>query len=344
MATAAPSQHPSSHANAQGEGQVGRQPPPSFVPTPRVVSSQADAGAVSASTPKATPAEILPAKAGDKSGFGRGNDRLTGSPDVGMDGIGTNGSPGAAPGGGVAAAGDSGDGVSSRAGAILTNESGSVECRASGGGSDSSDGQTVLQVGERLQEAVRLCIAVGDGSRDGEGARPGAPCALTLTEAELSRPRRLLEDLRRLSSRSDGAGGAQHEAHGGAGGGDVAAADAELGSRRGMTVAAAPKATAAVAVWGAEKTEAVLGHALADTEAQRRRSDGGEGGGSGASAGGGGAGGGGGAAIGDPLMMETSWLGDRLVKATLGDLLASRLELSLWASFRRRGRSAGPSG
>ncbi|CAM9822595.1 unnamed protein product, partial [Laminaria digitata] len=77
----------------------------------------------------------------------------------------------------------------------------------------------------------------------------------------------------------------------------------------------------------------VLGHALADAEAQRQRDEEGGGGGSGAAM-----------LIGDQLMMETAWLGDRLVKATLGDLLARRLELSLWASFRRRGRTAGPSG
>lgn len=42
----------------------------------------------------------------------------------------------------------------------------------------------------------------------------------------------------------------------------------------------------------------------------------------------------------DPLI-ETSWLARRFPKATLGDLLANRLELSLWASYRKRGRPGG---
>lgn len=339
VATAAPSQPlPSlvqAQSQGQSEGQVGRPPPPSFMPAPRIVSSQADAGTASSSMPAQTnamPAEVLPGGAGDGSGDRREEDRVAGPPEAaagsGSGGVGNNGRPRTAHGraesacGAAAAAVDSEEGVSNRAGALkLTVESGGG-CRASGD-SDNSDGQTVLQVGERLQEAVRLCIAAGDsggGSRAGEGARPGAPCALTLTEEELSRPRRLLEDLRRLSSRSDGAGAARHEAHGGVGGDED---ETEVGSRKGM----------AAAVAGTEKLGVVLGHALADAGAQRRRGD--EVGG-----------GGGGAAmlIGDPLMMETAWLGDRLAKATLGDLLASRLELSLWASFRRRGRTARPSG
>ena len=163
------------------------------------------------------PAEVLPAGAGDESGGRREEDRVAGPAEVraAMGGVGDNGRPRAAHGRvesaceAAAAAVNSKDGVSNRADALLTVES-RRGCRSSGD-NDNSDAQTVLQVGERLQEAVRLCIAVGGGgSREGEGARPGAPCALTLTEEELSRPRRLLEDLRRLSSRSNGADAARH--------------------------------------------------------------------------------------------------------------------------------------
>ena len=264
---------------------------------------------------------------------------MAGSPEagVGTGGVGDNGRPRTAHGRVVSASGaaaatiDPEDGVSIRAGALLTVESGGG-CRASGDG-DNSDGQTVLQVGERLQEAVRLCITVVGGgvSRGGEGARPGVPCALTLTEEELSRPRRLLEDLRRLSSRSDGAGAARREAHEGAGGDDEG--EAEVGNRKGTVAVVMAAAGAVAALAGTDKPGVVLGHALADAGAQRRRGDEGGSGDSGAAM-----------LIGDPLMMETAWLGDRIAKATLGDLLASRLELSLWASFRRRGRMAGPSG
>lgn len=344
IASAAPSQPPPPHAQVQaqgqGEGQAGRPPPPSFMPAPRIVSSQAGAGTASSSTPaqtKATSVDVSPAGAGDGSGGRREDDRVAGRPEAGAGtgGVGDNGRPRTAHGrvepacGAAAVAIDSEDGVSVRAGALLTVESGGG-CRASGDG-DNSDGQTVLQVGERLQEAVRLCIAVVGAAREGEGARPGAPCALTLTEEELSRPRRLLEDLRRLSSRSDGAGAARHEAHEGAGGDDEG--EAEIGNRKGTAAVVMAAAGAVAAVAGTEKPGVVLGHALADAGVQRRRNDEGGGGGSGAAM-----------LIGDPLMMETAWLGDRLAKATLGDLLASRLELSLWASFRRRGRTARPSG
>lgn len=56
--------------------------------------------------------------------------------------------------------------------------------------------ETVLQVGERLQEAVRLCN-IGAGC--GEGGGPLG--ALTFSEFELSRPRPLLESLRAYSAR-----------------------------------------------------------------------------------------------------------------------------------------------
>ncbi|CAM9822525.1 unnamed protein product, partial [Laminaria digitata] len=105
MATAAPSQHPPPQAQAeaqgQGQGQVERPPPPSFMPAPRIVSSQADAGAASSSTPtqtKAMPAEVLPARAGDESGGRREEDRVAGPPEAetGAGGVGDNGRPGVA--------------------------------------------------------------------------------------------------------------------------------------------------------------------------------------------------------------------------------------------------------
>lgn len=141
--------------------------------------------------------------------------------------------------------------------------------------------QTALQVGERLQEAVRLCVLGGD-SRD--GARD-VPLALTLSEAELSRPRKLLHDLRLYSCRDDGDDASREEEAQNGGG--------HFGEQRG----------------------GFLSLPLAETDALRVAVS----------------------PMKDPLM-ETAWLSRRFPKAAIGDLLANRLELSLWASYRRIGK------
>lgn len=202
-------------------------------------------------------------------------------------------------------------------------------CYSGGGGSV----QSALQVGERLNDAVRLCslscgsTGRGGGGAKGEGGREGGAAgprgALTLSEAELSKPRRLLNDLRLLACRpSDGT---EHTAA-------AAAAEAsalpkseqgkDVRGKRGVAVTA-PAAAAAAASSPAEGCKAgFLSPALAEEEARR----------AGASAG-----------CHDPLM-ETAWLAERFPKATLGDLLVNRLELSLWASYWGRRRPRGSAG
>lgn len=80
--------------------------------------------------------------------------------------------------------------------------------------------RTTFQVGERLQEAVRLC-SVGVGCGD-EGTAPGA---LTLSEGELSRPKQLLKALELISAR----GSSKFVA---GGGGEGSSADESCAERR----------------------------------------------------------------------------------------------------------------
>lgn len=141
--------------------------------------------------------------------------------------------------------------------------------------------QTALQVGERLQEAVRLCTLGGDSK---DGARD-VSLALTLSETELSRPRKLLHDLRLYSCRGKGDGASQEDEA--QNGGDY------LREQRG----------------------GFLSLPLAETDALTVAVS----------------------PMKDPLM-ETAWLSRRFPKAAIGDLLANRLELSLWASYRRKGK------
>lgn len=70
-------------------------------------------------------------------------------------------------------------------------------CQGEIGGGVARTQETALEVGERLQKAVRLC-----NIRGGCGEGRGMPGALTLSESELSRPKRLLESLRVISCRS----------------------------------------------------------------------------------------------------------------------------------------------
>lgn len=141
--------------------------------------------------------------------------------------------------------------------------------------------QTALQVGERLQEAVRLCTLGGD-SKDGTR---DVSLALTLSEAELSRPRKLLHDLRLYSCRDDGDDASRED--------ETQNGHGHLGEQRG----------------------GFLSLPLAETDALRVAVT----------------------PMKDPLM-ETAWLSRRFPKAAIGDLLANRLELSLWASYRRIGK------
>lgn len=167
-----------------------RAPPPSFVPALRVVS---DTGA-------AATAEPLPARAAANLGAGEkdGNARPAVARNAALD----NGGPvkqelSAVGGGGPAAQSYGLDGSKGRCGA---------------------GGQNALQIGEFLQEAVRLCSLGGVATEEAGGGvgAPPPPGVLTLSEAELSRPRRLLEGLRAFSCRrSDGeAAGSEDEAQG----------------------------------------------------------------------------------------------------------------------------------
>lgn len=177
-----------------------------------------------------------------------------------------------------------------------------------------SGGQSALQVAERLNEAVRLC-SVGGVSAEGQGAGRegggggGSLGALTLSEAELSRPRRLLHDLRLLSCRpaEEAPSAVLPEA-------DERTNDVEeTQSKPGV------EAAATAAPPGGKKAE-FLSPALAEEEARRV----------------------GALPLGHDPLMETAWLAGRFPKVTLGDLLVNRLELSLWASYwdRRRPRES----
>lgn len=140
--------------------------------------------------------------------------------------------------------------------------------------------EKALKVGERLQEAVRLC-SVGAGC--GEGG--GAPGALTLSEGVLSRPKHLLKSLALLCARSNS-------------GGDTAS-EGEAGKRESGTGAG-----------GAANPRGFLTQAFTEEDARRAADQ----------------------PLGNPLM-ETAWLAARFPKVTLADLLANRLEISLWASY-----------
>lgn len=272
-------------------GSPSRAPPPSFVPTPRGgVSGAGKARAV-------TPAErdsgetIGGGRDGGSSGTSNAIARLPVVGDTGgtiIAGVGSKGAEfcGALTGG------------SGGAGVFESEGFRGGDGKIGGGGR----GQTVLQVGERLQEAVRLC-SVGSGggvSRDGtvengfRAAVPAAPSALTLSEGELSRPRRLLEALRLFSCRRGG------EA-------------IEMGN--------GPTKERGTSGGKGEAAGGFLGRSLTEEDSRRTAT----------------------LPTGDPLM-ETAWLAQRFPKATLGDLLVNRLELSLWASYWRRGRPAGSAG
>lgn len=214
-------------------------------------------------------------------------------------------------------------------------ETGSLDNRGPGaaGGYCSGGGgsvQSALQVGERLNDAVRLCslggglAGGGGGGAKGKGGKEGGASgprgALTLSEAELSKPRRLLNDLRLLACRpSDG--NEQTAA--------AAAASALPKSEQGKGVrgkrgvaAAAPAAAVAASLPAAGCKAGFLTPALAEEEARRAGES---------------------ADCHDPLM-ETAWLAEKFPKATLGDLLVNRLELSLWASYWGRRRPRGSVG
>lgn len=187
--------------------------------------------------------------------------------------------------------------------------------------------QSALQVGERINDAVRV-LSVSDGSEGGE-SRVGCGwlAALTLSEAELSRPKRLLDDLRLITCRPvDGAEEAAATAtttvppqpESGEGG-DVGGAQTEQGVS--AAAAAAPTAVIAEAPAVSGAKVGFLTPALAEEEARR----------AGASPPGS-----------EKHLVETAWLAERFPKATLGDLLVNQLELSLWASYwnRRRPRAS----
>ena len=195
-----------------------------------------------------------------------------------------------------------------------------------GGGSDGGDGLSALQVGERLSDAVRLCSSTavtvgGVGAADG-AAQSGSLRALTLSEAELSRPRSLLDDLRFMTCRP------AEEAAVPTPTSEMAEERSEVEGGQSKSGAAEAPGTGTAPGTGAPTSPpppptpvgqgtGFLGLALAQDEVGRADAL---------------------AAGYDPLM-ETAWLAERFPKVTLGDLLANRLELSLWASYWNRGRS-----
>lgn len=172
-----------------------------------------------------------------------------------------------------------------------------------------------------MSDAVRLCSSTGmpraggagagggGGAAGGEG-EGGSLYALTLSEAELSRPRRLLDDLRFMTCRpSEEAAAAQTPPE--------AEERSEVGGAQSKpppaAAAAAPTPTPPTAV---EQGAGFLSLALAEEEVGRADA----------------------LAVGYDPLMETAWLAERFPKVTLGDLLANRVELSLWASFWNRQR------
>lgn len=280
-----------------------RAPPPSFVPTPR--------GGVSGA---GTARVVIPGK-GDFGeaiiGGGRddgGSSAIARRPVIGDTGVTTTGAGGRKR---VERLEYCGPVVGGSGGAVGVCESGG--CRGGGDGKvgGGGGGQTGLQIGERLQEAVRLCSVGGGGGgggvspdgtagNDSPAAVPAAPSALTLSEAELSRPRRLLEALRLFSCRD--------------GDGDGEAVEVGIGpDKEGVTT---PDGKGEAATGGG-----FLGHSLTEEESRRTAS----------------------LPAGEPLV-ETAWLAQRFPRATLGDLLVNRLELSLWASYWGRERPAGSVG
>lgn len=257
-AAAAAATSASSSDTSPSQSAGARSPPPSFVPPPRIVSTAVAAAATAAAAVVET------------TGLDNGELASVGAPVRGPF----------------------------PSGARCRSEE--VCC---GGGSGSRE--SALEVGERLNEAVRLCsIEASVGSAEGEGERRegaggggGLLGALTLSEAELSRPRRLLNDLRLLTCRP----AAAEEA--------PVAVLAEGGERKDVERAAVAE-VAAAELPGKKKTE-FLSPALAEEEARRV----------------------GAPPCGHDPLMETAWLAERFPKVTLGDLLVNRLELSLWASY-----------
>lgn len=185
---------------------------------------------------------------------------------------------------------------------LMESKKGCCGGSTSGSGGGGGGKQTPLQIGELLQEAVRLCCVGVGGYR--EKAVVGKVSALTLSEAELSRPRRLLEYFRVFSSRTDDAGG-----------GGVS--EAERQDTGGLKQDGIAQQQGSSKGDGVSKAGGFLSRALATTENEWREE--------GAIVG-----------VGDSLR-ETAWLAERFPKATLGDLLANRLELSLWTSYWKRG-------
>lgn len=266
-----------------------RVPPPSFVPPPRAVSP-AVAG---------TAGEEVPAAEAAAAGLDNGDAPAAGAPVCGP--------------------------VSSDA---SSRDTGGC-CRGGGdGGSDGGSRQSALQVGERLSDAVRLCSSTGmpraggtagagevGGVRGGDGGGGGAASgkgegislyALTLSEAELSQPRRLLDDLRFVTCRpsEEAAGAAQTPP-------EAEERNDFEGAQSMPAAAAAPTLSTAV-----EQGVGFLSLALAQEEVGRADA----------------------LASGYDPLMETAWLAERFPKVTLGDLLANRVELSLWASYWNRQR------
>lgn len=191
----------------------GRRPPPSFVPVGANASSDAvtaaalEGGAHSIG-PSITPIEFLV-----QQGLMTANQE-GGIPRRSLGGGGAAVTAGE-NGGSIRIAADDGALTKDKGGISGKDRSGCViSARVQAGGVE-----TVWQVGERLQEAVRLC-SVGAGCGEG-GAAPGA---LTLSERELSRPKQLLKSLKLFSARSGGGGGA-------AGGEKGSSADESCGTK-----------------------------------------------------------------------------------------------------------------
>lgn len=255
-----------------------RAPPPSFVPPPRVVSS-----AVAGTVGDEEPAAVV----GMTAGLDNGDAPATGVPACG-------------PFPSDASHGTGG-------------------CSGGGGGGM----QSALQVGERLGDAVRLCsssaprVGGGVGRGGGIGAAGGegegvSLCALTLSEAELSRPRRLLDDLCFMTSRP-----AEEVATAAVAPTTHSEAEERNETDGAATAAAAPKRPTRVG-----QGAGFLSLALAEEEVRRADA----------------------LALGYDPLMETAWLAERFPKVTLGDLLANRLELSLWATYWNRRRPRGTVG
>lgn len=148
----------------------------------------------------------------------------------------------------------------------------------------------------------------------------GSLAALTLSEAELSRPKALLDDLRLITRRPvDGAQEEQEAA-------TEPQADSE-GAKEGGGLQQAEEEPAVLAedapagvLGGGVVKAAFLTPAVAEEEARRASSSE------------------------SKHLVETAWLRQRFPKATLGDLLVNQLEISLWASYWDRRRPQASAG